>query len=370
MLNVDVLGAIPFRGARGRKNGPVRVVVVGGTGNTGTSLLRALENEAAVETVLGVARRLPADDYGNADWQAADISKDDLRPLLRGADCVVHLAWLIQPSRDPARMWLTNVHGSRSLFRAAADAGVRAIVYASSVGAYSPGPKDRAVDESWPTDGIATSTYSRHKTAVERELDVLERERPEIRVVRLRPGFIFQRAVASHARRLFLGPFFPSPLLHPALIPLVPQHPRFRFQAVHADDVADAYRRAIVGDARGAYNVAAEPVLDGDSLADALDARRVRVGPRVARAFVASTWRLRLQPADPGWADLAYGVPLMDVARARAELGWQPQRSSTDALLEAMKGIREAAGRDTPPLTPDSDRLREVATGVGGSDRL
>lgn len=34
--------------------------------------------------------------------------------------------------------------------RAVAEAGVPALVYASSVGAYSPGPKDRSVDESWP----------------------------------------------------------------------------------------------------------------------------------------------------------------------------------------------------------------------------
>lgn len=351
-----------------RKNRSVRVVVVGATGNTGTSLLGALAEEPAVESVLGVARRLPEASFAKTEWAAADVSKDDLAPLFRGADCVVHLAWLIQPSHDPAHMWLTNVHGSRSLFRAVAEAGVPALVYASSVGAYSHGPKDRAVAESWPTDGFASSPYSRHKAAVERELDLLERERPELRAVRLRPGLIFQRAAGSHVRRLFLGPFFPSPLVRPALIQLVPDHPRFRFQAVHAADVAQAYRAAIVGDARGAFNVAAEPVLDGERLAAALGARRVRIGHGAARAFAAATWRLRLQPADPGWVDLAYGVPVMDVARARDELGWRPQRTSTEALLEVMGGVRDAAGRDTPPLSPDSNRLEEVATRVGGTE--
>ena len=37
----------------------MRVVVVGATGNVGTSVLRSLENEERVESVLGVARRLP-----------------------------------------------------------------------------------------------------------------------------------------------------------------------------------------------------------------------------------------------------------------------------------------------------------------------
>ena len=71
--------------------------------------------------------------------------------------------------------------GSRRVFSAAAAAGVPALVYASSVGAYSPGPKDRAVDESWPTGGIKTSFYSRHKAEVEQLLDVFEAEHPEVR---------------------------------------------------------------------------------------------------------------------------------------------------------------------------------------------
>ena len=38
------------------------------------------------------------------------------------------------------------------------------------------GPKDRRVDESWPTTGIPTSFYSRHKAEVERLLDRFEEE--------------------------------------------------------------------------------------------------------------------------------------------------------------------------------------------------
>ena len=84
-----------------------------------------------------------------------------------------------------------------------------AIVYASSVGASSPGPKDRAVDESWPTDGPPTSFYARHKAEVETMLDRFQLERPDTRLVRLRPGLIFKRGSAEGQRRYFLGPLFP-----------------------------------------------------------------------------------------------------------------------------------------------------------------
>ena len=135
----------------------MRIVVVGATGNVGTSVLRSLADEPAVDSILGVARRLPALGYPKTEWAQADVSRDQLGPIFSGADVVVHLAWLIQPGRDEATLRATNVEGSRRVFEAAAAAGVPALVYASSVGAYSPGPKDRRVDESWPTHGIESS---------------------------------------------------------------------------------------------------------------------------------------------------------------------------------------------------------------------
>ena len=91
---------------------------------------------------------------------------------------IVHLAWLIQPGRDESVTSRVNLTGRRRVFAAAVAARVPSVIDASSVGAYSPGPKDRLVDESWPTGGISSSFYSRHKAAVERDLDQLVIEQP------------------------------------------------------------------------------------------------------------------------------------------------------------------------------------------------
>ena len=347
----------------------MRVVVVGASGNVGTSLLRALADDPDVESVLGLARRLPGIAFPKTEWGHVDVSRTpDMAARFDGADAVVHLAWLIQPGRDLETLYATNVEGSRRVFQAAADAGVPALVYASSVGAYAPGPKDRAVDESWPTTGLESSTYSRHKAEVERVLDRVEQEAPSMRVVRMRPGLIFKREAASQIRRLFAGPLLPSPLVRPGLIPVVPDDPRLVFQAVHSLDVGEAFRLALKGDARGAFNVAADPVLDPPELARTLGARRVRLPGRVLRAGADVTFRLRLQPSEAGWVDMALNVPVMDVTRAREVLGWRPRYSSVEALRELIDGIRDRAGMDTPPLAPYTGgqlRIREILTGVG-----
>jgi nucleoside-diphosphate-sugar epimerase len=351
----------------------MRIVVVGASGNHGSSLVRRLGADPDVEAIVGVARRRPELSLAKVSWQTADITKDDLAPILRGADAVVHLAWLIQPSRDERITHATNVEGSARVFDAAARAEVPAVVYASSVGTYATGPKDRAVDESWSTAGIETSFYSRHKAEVERRLDDFERAHPDVRVVRLRPGLVFKREAATQIRRLFAGPFLPNPLLRRPLIPVVPATERLRFQAVHADDLAEAYRLAVVReDARGAYNVAADPVLDSDELARALHARKLPVPPALLRVGAAVTWRARLQPTSPGWVDMGLGVPIMDTTRIRTELGWEPRHTAVEAFLELFEGMRESAGYDTPPLAPSTSgpgRVREVLTGVGSTSR-
>jgi nucleoside-diphosphate-sugar epimerase len=346
----------------------MRVVVTGATGNVGTSTLAALVADDRVDSILGLARRRPELELPKVDWAVADVRSADLTKLFEGADAVIHLAWLIQPSRNERETESVNVAGSERVFGAVADAGVPRLVYASSVGAYSPGPKDRFVGEDHPTGGIPTSFYSRHKAAVERVLDRFEAAEPSVSVARLRPALIFKGEAASEIRRLFAGPFLPNPFIRPSLIPIIPAIPGLRFQAVHSLDVGDAYARAVFSDATGAFNIAADPVLDPEHLGELLSARPIRIPRKIATALVEGTWRARLQPSPSGWLDMALEVPLMSSERARGELGWEPRRTADDALLELLDGMRTGRGMQTPPLDPGAGgalRTREITTGVG-----
>jgi UDP-glucose 4-epimerase len=346
----------------------MRVVVTGATGNVGTSLVEALADDPEISSVAGLARRAPQVAVPKVAWAEANVCSTDLARHFEGADAVVHLAWAIQPSRDREALRATNVDGSANVLDAVARAGVPALIYASSVGAYAPGPKDRRVDESWPTEGIESSFYARDKADVERLLDDFERGQAAVRVVRLRPALIFKREAATEIRRLFAGPLLPNRFLDRRLIPLVPYLPRLRFQAVHSRDVADGFRLAVKQQVNGAFNLAAEPVLDPERLGSVLGARPLSLPWRALRALVSASWRARLHPTPPGWLDMALAVPLMDTRRARDELGWIPRHDAGDTLLELLEGLREGAGAPTPPLDPRTSgrlRARELRTGVG-----
>lgn len=346
----------------------MRVVVTGATGNVGTAVVGALAADDTVTEVVGVARRLPDVAPPKVRYVSADVAEDDLVPHLRGADALVHLAWMFQPTHRPEVTWHANAVGSARLFEHAAAAGVGTVVHASSVGAYSPGTGK--VDESWPTHSLPTAGYGREKAYVERVLDAFEAEQPGIRVVRLRPAFIFQRRAASAQRRIFAGPFVPTSVLERGRLPVLPWPSGLRFQALHTRDAAEAYRLAVTReDARGAYNVAAEPVIDARAAGDLLGARPVSVPGRAANAALTALWHLHLVPAEPALLDLVLGIPLLDTTRIREELGWQPQVSSIDAMAEVLAGMVDHSGGETPTLAPDSVRGRaaEVASGIGAS---
>ena len=148
----------------------------------------------------------------------------------------------------------------------------------------------------------------------------------------------------------------------------MPDVPGLRFQAVHSLDVAQAFRRALLSDARGAFNLAADPPIDPNELAALLRARRLRLGGSVLRRAAAATYALHLQPAEPGWVDMGLSVPLIDPGRAARELGWFPAHAATETLGELLEGLRAGADYDTPPLarrTSGPLRIRELLTGVG-----
>ena len=345
---------LPLRGYRNR----MRIVVVGASGNVGTALLRRLAREPGLR-IAGVARRPPSpvagEPYDGVEWHGCDIGAPDapetLARIFAGADAVVHLAWQIQPSHDRRTLYRTNVGGSRAVIDAVVRAGVPALVFASSVGAYAPGPKNQPVSERWPVTGVPGSSYSRDKAEVEALLDRLEAEHPRIRVVRLRPGLIFQYGAATEITRYFIGPLLPVRLLRFGWIPLLPANRRLRLQAVHADDVADAYARAVLGDAAGAFNIVADPVLTPEAIARQFHGWTVPVAAPVLRGAAALTWRARLQPVDPGWVELALQVPLLSPERATTELGWEPSVNALTALRELLAGMAEHAHTGSPPMS-------------------
>jgi nucleoside-diphosphate-sugar epimerase len=334
----------------------MRIVITGASGNVGSALVRRLAEDGEHDLV-GVVRRRPdaVEPFTGVEWVTADLSRDDdgtLTAAFRGADAVVHLAWGFQPTHREDYLEALGVGGTRRVIAAVTAAGVPHLVHMSSVGAYSPKRDDAPVDETWPTDGVPSSMYSRHKAAAERLLDRLESEAPDLVVSRMRPGIVGQRNAGSALLRYGLPALVPAAVLRH--VPVLPLDRRLAIPMVHADGVADAVVRVLEARAPGAFNLAAEPTITAGAVADVLGARLVHVPSAAVRAAVAASWHARLQPIDAGWIDMAYALPLLDTTRARTELGWTPRQDALSVLAETVEGMQDSAADRSPVLRPRS----------------
>jgi nucleoside-diphosphate-sugar epimerase len=344
----------------------MRIAITGASGNVGTAVTRRLLAEGGYD-VVGIARRPPEPAGADGvEWHPLDLTEDACLPHLErafaGADAVIHLAWGFQPSHDEAYLRELGVGGTRRVVTAATRAGVPHLVHQSSMGAYSPRSDDRPVDETWPTQGVSSSRYSRHKAAAERLLDEHESRGAGPLVTRTRPGIIGQRSAGSALLRYGLPALAPARLLD--LLPVLPMDRGLTVPMVHADDVADAMVRILEQRPGGSFNLAADPPVTAATIADVLGARLVHVPSGVVRAAMSVAWHARLQPVDAGWLDMAFALPLLDSGRARRELGWTPTRDAVSVFEEVVAGMRDAASGATPILRP-----RTVARAVGDAVR-
>jgi nucleoside-diphosphate-sugar epimerase len=324
------------------------VAVTGPTGTFGFGLLPLLQAEPGVGRVVGIARR-PFDPRGHG-WTKMDYRRGDvrdpaaLREAFRDVDVVVHLAFLvIGGSEETTRA--VNVEGTLNTVRAAADAGVRRFVYASSVAAYGfHADNPVGMDEQWPVRPAQRLFYARQKAELEHLLRDEARAHPDTALYLLRPPVVLGphalgakdllpaplARLAPLARRLY-DATGRLPLPVPVAVPDMP------VQFVHEEDVGRALLQCVLGAGPpGAYNIAGDGVLSTLDVARELGVRPVPVPALPARAAARTLLRVPFLPRAAGWLEVASRPAIMDTTRARTQLGWRPRYSALEALRDTL----------------------------------
>lgn len=325
------------------------VAVTGATGEIGRPFVRALELTPEVGRVLAMARR-PFDPRAlgldKTEYRQGDIlDRAAVDELVADADVVVHLAFIVV--KAAASSYDINIEGSRNVFEATVAAGVRRLVYTSSVAAYGYHEHEGLLTEDMPAVGTERHAYSHQKAEVERVLDrtltgsatATYVFRPCIVAGPEAPALLDQLPDVSLERKV------PAAALRalgrvPGVKPVLPDH-GVPFQLVHHDDVAAALVAGVLG--RGnpdVYNLAAPGEVRWSDLANELDWYTVRI-PKQAIAVSANlVGRLPFLEVEAGWLEALRVPMLMDCTRARRRLGWQPAYDSLQTLHELVTAQR------------------------------
>ena len=327
------------------KQSDLTVAVTGPTGTFGFGLVPLLQADARIDRVVGIARRPfdpAAHGWTKMEYRQGDVrDQDALRTAFAGADVVVHLAFLIVGG-SPETTHSINIEGTLNAFRAAADAGVKRFVYASSIAAYGF-HRDNPIgmSEEWPTRPAERLFYAQEKAELESLLEQEAAAHPETELYLLRPPIVLgPNAVGAKLK----VPHLLEPIARgagaglrriPGLPVLVPDLP---LQLIHEDDVASALHLCVLGAGPpGAYNIAADDVVTGGDVARELGLRPIRLPGGVAAAAARGLSKLPFLPSGAQWVEAMSHPAIMDTTKAKTQLGWSPRHTAIDALRATIR---------------------------------
>ncbi len=321
-------------------------LVTGGTGFVGSAVVRRLLDEG--ESVRVLTR--PNADRRNLDGLDVEIVTGDLLDrgslcaALSGCEALFHIAadyrlWV----PNPGTLYRTNVEATRTLMQAAGEAGVRRIVYTSSVAVLATARAGKPSDESTPV-GIddMIGHYKRSKYLAEEAVRGMVAEEGL-------PAVIVNPSMPVGPRDIKPTPT--GRMIVEAATGRMPAFVETGLNVVHVDDVAEGHLLAFQkGDVGERYVLGGQNVTLGQILA-AIARLQGRRPPRVRlpHAMIlpiahAAEAMARVSGREPfvtvDGARMARKTMFYSSAKAERELGYR-SRPLEEALRDALSWFSE-----------------------------
>lgn len=289
------------------------------------TLLPRLESDPMVETVIGIDNAPWKGGYAKVKFFREDIRNPKLAEILKGADTVFHMAFVVGEIRDKRATSDININGTKNVFDACIKAGVRKIVYTSSATVYGADVTNPlGITEDRPLFKHKDSYYNTSKVEVEHLVAEYAMKYPETIFTVLRAALLFGPRIDNMFSKLFSMKFS-------ALPPGVSYT-----QYIHEEDLGEALHLAFKRDLTGVYNVAAD-----DAIATIFAFRQAGVLTLRMPAFLLK-WLatvgffLKLFPAGGGWVTLGRYTIFMNCDKFKAAAGWRPKWSSEAAFADYL----------------------------------
>jgi dihydroflavonol-4-reductase len=323
----------------------MKAFVTGSTGFLGSHVARALQQQGAeLRLLVRPTSRTENIAELNADRVVGDLrDPDSLKRGMGGCDVVFHVAadyrlWAV----NGQELYQSNVDGTHNILRAAAKAGVRRVVYTSSVATMGFGNNGRMTDESTPVELTnMIGDYKRSKFMAEQL--VIEAARAGQDVVIVNPTTpIGERDIK------------PTPTGRIVVDFLKRKFPAYVDTGLNLVDVRDcaqchilALEKANPGERYilGGENLTLKQILDKLAEITGLPSPTIRLPYAVAYAtgvvdtLVTGTLRKREPRVTLDSVRMGRKKMFVTSAKAEGELGWKPQPIE-DALRRAADWFR------------------------------
>ncbi len=310
------------------------IFITGVSGYIGQSFLRLLEKEKKRKMeIRGIdVKELPQEFAGSISFRKMDVRKPEVEEFMKGADVVVHMAFILNPPKDREFARDVNINGTHNILRAAKKNKVKKVIVLTSASTYGAHPDNPLfMKEDFPLRGDLNFGfwYSEDKAVQDRITQTFAKENPDIKVCILRPAIVFGKNVNNFISQGFFNP--PIVGIFRKNIP---------FQYIHEDDVARAIMLTIENDdAQGPFNFSGDGVVTMKRGAEIMRKPVIYIPPPLHRPLY-EIMRMQgiLDPLTPFASIDFFKYPwTLDTERAYNILGFSPQWSSEATFRQAWE---------------------------------
>jgi UDP-glucose 4-epimerase len=317
----------------GDKTSGETVAVTGACTYLGSELIRQLDGDKRYRRILSLDVRQPDAPSDKLEHYKIDLTvptvASELADIARGADVVVHGAFLSFPTHASAWAHELEDVGTMHVLDACAQAKPRRLILISSTLVYGPSHRNpNWLDENAPLAGLKGSRYVGDKVRAEKQVARYAAEHPETRVTILRFAPIIGPTIENYVTRFFSRPLAPRLM---GVDPLL--------QLLHERDAVAALKRAVDVGVAGAFNIVGDGVLPYSTVLAMMGRVPLPMPHFVATRVVRALWATQLSDAPPPFLDFLRYLCVADGNKARRELGWKSRYDIRRTILDFL-GVR------------------------------
>lgn len=312
----------------------LNVLITGVSGYLGQRLVQHLSGRDGIGALVGIDIVPPSRPLEKVVFRSLDIRDPGLEALLKqhNIDTVFHLAFVVSPIHDLARMHDIDYHGTRNVLSCAAAAGVKHVIAISSTLAYGAHPDNPPLlKEDDRLRGNPSFPYGFNKALVDDMMRDFAAGHPRTGLTILRPCTVFGPTVNNYVSRML---FLPLTVCIRGYDPPV--------QFVHEDDFVQACLLAAEKQIPGVYNIAGDGALSTGDIARLIGTKVIPVPDWMIYPLLELLWRLHVPgiEVNQGYLDYVRYPFVADNAKAKAVLGFTPRYTSLETLQDTIRSRR------------------------------
>lgn len=301
------------------------LAITGVSGYLGQGLVKKLSRESKYEKVIGIDIKEPKIKSGYQFYNL-DVRNSGLIDLFNEQKVtqVVHLAYIVNPTKKPDFEYDVDVNGTKNVLEACKRGKVKKLIIASSIAAYGWFPDNPIpISESNPLRGNNEFSYSKNKVIVESLINDFQKNNPECDIIVLRICNVIGPNVRNAISFALEAPIF---------FGVSGFDPFVAF--THEEDMTEILYQSVIRSIRGIFNVSGDGMIRLSEMLKVANKKVVYLPEKLLRIILNFLFTLNIIPFGGDQLVFMKHSCIPSISKLKNDFGYTSRYSTIETLKE------------------------------------